>query len=73
VVGGFDGRITRRVGRRPDGAPVRLVGRTAAAPILFDAFARTGKIPAALPSRRGRAGCSNAVPLPLRRFRPSAN
>ena len=35
---------------RPDGAPVPgLVGRTAAAPILFDAFARTGKLPAPLP------------------------
>src|SRR5258705_5367527 len=48
---GFDGRITigGRV-RRPHGAPVPgLVGRTAAAPILFDSFARTGKIPAALP------------------------
>src|SRR5256886_3701124 len=48
---GFDGRITIGVWvGRPDGAPVPgLVGRTAAAPILFDAFARTGKIPAALP------------------------
>jgi penicillin-binding protein 1C len=48
---GFDGRITIGVWvGRPDGAPVAgLVGRTAAAPILFDAFARTGKIPAALP------------------------
>jgi len=43
---GFDGRITICVWvGRPDGAPVPgLVGRTAAAPILFDAFARTGKI-----------------------------
>src|SRR3981081_492271 len=42
---GFDGRITIGVWvGRPDGAPVPgLVGRTAAAPILFDAFARTGK------------------------------
>jgi penicillin-binding protein 1C len=48
---GFDGRVTIGVWvGRPDGAPVAgLVGRTAAAPILFDAFARTGKIPAALP------------------------
>ncbi len=46
---GFDGRITVGVWvGRPDGAPVPgLVGRTAAAPILFDAFARTGKLPAA--------------------------
>jgi penicillin-binding protein 1C len=70
---GFDGRITIGVWvGRPDGAPVPgLVGRTAAAPILFDAFARTGKIPAALPKPpRGVLVASNAkLPLPLRRFR----
>ena len=71
---GFDGRITIAVWvGRPDGAPVLgLVGRTAAAPILFDAFARTGKIPAGL-SRppKGALLASNArLPLPLRRFRP---
>ncbi|ERF85801.1 penicillin-binding protein 1C [Bradyrhizobium viridifuturi] len=71
---GFDGRITIGVWvGRPDGAPVPgLVGRTAAAPILFDAFARTGKIPAALPKPpRGVLVASNAkLPPPLRRFRP---
>jgi penicillin-binding protein 1C len=71
---GFDGRITIGVWvGRPDGAPVPgLVGRTAAAPILFDAFARTGKIPAALPKPpKGALMASNAkLPLPLRRFRP---
>ena len=71
---GFDGRITIGVWvGRPDGAPVPgLVGRTAAAPILFDAFARTGKIPAALPKApKGALIASNAkLPLPLRRFRP---
>ena len=71
---GFDGRITIGVWvGRPDGAPVPgLVGRTAAAPILFDAFARTGKLPAALPKPpRGALLASNArLPLPLRRFRP---
>ena len=48
---GFDGRMTIGVWvGRPDGAPVPgLVGRTAAAPILFDAFARTGKLPVPLP------------------------
>jgi penicillin-binding protein 1C len=70
---GFDGRITIAVWvGRPDGAPVPgLVGRTAAAPILFDAFARTGKIPAALPKPpKGVMMASNAkLPLPLRRFR----
>jgi penicillin-binding protein 1C len=71
---GFDGRVTIGVWvGRPDGAPVAgLVGRTAAAPILFDAFARTGKIPAALPKPpKGALLTSNAkLPLPLRRFRP---
>src|SRR3979490_2646923 len=48
---GFDGRRTIGVWvGRPDGAPVPgLVGRAAAAPILFDAFARTGRLPAPLP------------------------
>ncbi|QWG11105.1 penicillin-binding protein 1C [Bradyrhizobium sediminis] len=72
---GFDGRTTIGVWvGRPDGAPVPgLVGRTAAAPILFDAFARTGKLPAALPKPpKGALLASNAkLPLPLRRFRPA--
>jgi len=71
---GFDGRITIGVWvGRPDGAPVPgLVGRTAAAPILFDAFARTGKLPVALPKPpKGALVASNPkLPLPLRRFRP---
>jgi penicillin-binding protein 1C len=71
---GFDGKMTIGVWvGRPDGAPVPgLVGRTAAAPILFDAFARTGKLPAALPKPpKGALVASNAkLPLPLRRFRP---
>ena len=71
---GFDGRMTIGVWvGRPDGAPVPgLVGRTAAAPILFDAFARTGKLPASLPKApKGVLMASNAkLPLPLRRFRP---
>ncbi|HEY0910138.1 MAG TPA: penicillin-binding protein 1C [Bradyrhizobium sp.] len=71
---GFDGRMTIGVWvGRPDGAPVPgLVGRTAAAPILFDAFARTGKLPMPLPKRpKGVLVASNAkLPLPLRRFRP---
>ena len=71
---GFDGRMTIGVWvGRPDGAPVPgLVGRTAAAPILFDAFARTGKLPAPLPRPpKDALIASNAkLPLPLRRFRP---
>jgi len=43
-----------------------------AAPILFDAFARTGKLAAPLPKApKGTLMASNAkLPLPLRRFRP---
>ena len=71
---GFDGRMTIGVWvGRPDGAPVPgLVGRTAAAPILFDAFARTGKLPMPLPKPpKGVLIASNAkLPLALRRFRP---
>src|SRR6202030_2915793 len=65
---GFDGRMTIGVWvGRPDGAPVPgLVGRTAAAPILFDAFARTGKLPAPLPKPpKGALVASNPkLPLP---------
>jgi penicillin-binding protein 1C len=71
---GFDGRMTIGVWvGRPDGAPVPgLIGRAAAAPILFDAFARTGKLPAPLPKPpKGALLASNTkLPLPLRRFRP---
>jgi penicillin-binding protein 1C len=71
---GFDGRHTIGVWvGRPDGAPVPgLVGRSAAAPILFDAFARLGLPPAPLP--RPPAGVLTAanmrLPPPLRRFQP---
>jgi penicillin-binding protein 1C len=72
---GFDGRYTIGVWvGRPDGAPVPgLLGRTAAAPILFDAFARTGKIPLGLPAApRGTLMAATAkLPVPLRRFRPA--
>jgi penicillin-binding protein 1C len=70
---GFDGRMTIGVWvGRPDGAPVPgLIGRAAAAPILFDAFARTGKLPVPLPKApKGALIATNAkLPLPLRRFR----
>jgi penicillin-binding protein 1C len=72
---GFDGRYTIGVWvGRPDGAPVPgLLGRTAAAPILFDAFARSGKIPLGLPAApRGTLVAATAkLPVPLRRFRPA--
>jgi penicillin-binding protein 1C len=72
---GFDGKRTIGVWvGRPDGMPVPgLVGRSAAAPILFDAFARSGKLPAPLlPPPHGALRTSNAkLPPPLQRFRPS--
>jgi penicillin-binding protein 1C len=73
---GFDG--TRTIGvwvGRPNGAPVpNLVGRVAAAPILFDAFARTSRLPAALaaaPPGTLRAA-NRRLPPPLQRFQPDA-
>ena len=72
---GFDGKRTIGVWvGRPDGAPVPgILGRTAAAPILFDAFFRTGRLPAPLPSvPPGTLVASNAkLPPPLQRFRPA--
>jgi penicillin-binding protein 1C len=71
---GFDGRYTIGVWvGRPDGAPVPgLVGRVAAAPVLFDAFARLPTPPAALP--RAPSGVllttSAKLPPPLRHFQP---
>jgi penicillin-binding protein 1C len=71
---GFDGKRTIGVWvGRPDGAPVPgLVGRAAAAPILFDAFARSGKLPAALASApKGTVvAATGKLPPPLQRFRP---
>ena len=65
---GFDGRLTIGVWvGRPDGAPVPgLIGRTAAAPILFDAFAPgPGKLPVPLPKPpRGRFWPACAARLP---------
>ena len=69
---GFDGRMTVGVWvGRPDGAPVPgLVGRTSAAPILFEAFARSGLAPEALPrAPKGTIfAASNKLPPPLQRF-----
>lgn len=72
---GFDGEHTIGVWvGRPDGAPVPgVLGRTTAAPILFDAFARLGKPVAPLPpAPRGiLSAANNKLPTPLRRFRPN--
>ena len=76
---GFDGRRTIGVWvGRPDGAPVPgLIGRVAAAPILFDAFARTGQPPAPLPRapqrravRGKRASCRRRCSISGRTARP---
>ena len=73
---GFDGSRTIGVWvGRPDGGPVpNLIGRVAAAPILFDAFARNGRLPAALaPAPNGALLASHSkLPPPLQRFRPGA-
>jgi len=72
---GFDGEHTIGVWvGRPDGGPVPgILGRTTAAPILFDAFARLGKPVAPLPpAPRGVIFASNRkLPVPLQRFRPN--
>jgi penicillin-binding protein 1C len=71
---GFDGKRTIGVWvGRPDGAPVPgLVGRSAAAPILFDAFARSGSLP--VPLARAPKGAifsaNGRLPPTLQRFRP---
>jgi penicillin-binding protein 1C len=73
---GFDGRMTIGVWvGRPDNAPVPgILGRTAAAPILFDAFARSGALPAPLPGAPKGAivAASGKLPIPLQRLRPDA-
>lgn len=69
---GFDGQMTIGVWvGRADGAPVPgLVGRASAAPILFDAFARSGHGPAPLPpAPKGALFAATAkLPPPLRHF-----
>ncbi len=71
---GFDGRHTVGVWvGRPDGAPVPgLIGRAAAAPILFDVFARLPTLQAALPrAPEGVLMAANAkLPPPLKHFAP---
>jgi penicillin-binding protein 1C len=70
---GYDGRHTVAVWvGRPDGASTPgLIGRLAAAPILFDAFARLAEERARL--RKAPAGVVRAtgaeLPPPLKRFR----
>jgi penicillin-binding protein 1C len=69
---GFDGRMTIGVWvGRADGGPVPgLVGRSSAAPILFDAFARSGQTPLGLPPAPKGAliAATGKLPLPLQRY-----
>jgi penicillin-binding protein 1C len=73
---GFDGKHTIGVWvGRPDGAPVTgLSGRTAAAPVLFEAFDRGGlSVEMLPPAPRGALIATTAkLPPPLRRFAPRA-
>lgn len=70
---GFDGKTVVAVWvGRPDSAPVPgLTGRTAAAPLLFDAFARVS--PVRKPLRAAPPDTliadTGSLPVPLRRFR----
>jgi penicillin-binding protein 1C len=71
---GFDGKRTVGVWvGRADGAPVPgLVGRTAAAPVLFEAFARMNRQVAPLPAAPQGVllAATGRLPPPLQRFRP---
>jgi penicillin-binding protein 1C len=73
---GFDGKHTVGVWvGRPDGAPVPgLIGREAAAPILFDVFARLGPLVAPPRMPPGVLIAATAkLPPPLRRFAPASS
>jgi penicillin-binding protein 1C len=69
---GFDGRMTIGVWvGRPDGAPVPgLYGRASAAPILFDAFARSGfaAAPLAAAPKGTVFAAGSKLPPPLQHF-----
>ena len=73
---GYDGATTIAVWvGRPDGAAVSgITGRTAAAPILFEAFQRLGKTRKPLPPAPPGTviARTNELPAALQRFRPDA-
>jgi penicillin-binding protein 1C len=72
---GFDRRHTIGVwlGRPDGGAVPGLLGRVAAAPILFDAFSRLGQEPEPIPRPAGALVATTAtLPPPLRHVRPDA-
>jgi penicillin-binding protein 1C len=73
---GFDRRTTIAVwvGRPDNGPTPGLIGREAAAPILFDAFERLGRSiePVAPPEGLVKASITADLPPPLRRLRQDA-
>jgi penicillin-binding protein 1C len=73
---GFDRRTTIAVwvGRPDNGPTPGLIGREAAAPILFDAFERLGRSIEPIPAPKGvlRATITADLPLPLRRLHQDA-
>jgi len=73
---GFDRRTTIAVwvGRPDNGPTAGLIGREAAAPILFDAFERLGRSVEPIPAPKGllRAAITAELPPPLRRLRQDA-
>ena len=73
---GFDRRTTIAVwvGRPDNGPTPGLIGREAAAPILFDAFERLGRSIEPIPPPKGvlRATVTADLPPPLRRLRQDA-
>jgi penicillin-binding protein 1C len=73
---GFDRRTTIAVwvGRPDNGPTPGLIGREAAAPILFDAFERLGRSIESIPAPKGvlRATITADLPPPLRRLRQDA-
>ncbi|MGH6815324.1 MAG: penicillin-binding protein 1C, partial [Hyphomicrobiaceae bacterium] len=73
---GYDGRHTIAVwvGRADGAATPGLTGRTAAAPILFDAFARISERRAPLPpAPPGIVAAGKPLPPPLKRFADGGN
>jgi penicillin-binding protein 1C len=73
---GFDRRTTIAVwvGRPDNGPTPGLIGREAAAPILFDAFERLGRSIEPIPPPKGvlKATVTADLPPPLRRLREDA-
>jgi penicillin-binding protein 1C len=74
---GYDGQHTIAVwvGRPDSAATAGLTGRTSAAPLLFDAFARLGenRVPLAGPPSGAVIATGASLPPPLKRFKESSD